>query len=50
MNLRIWRDLTPEEEKYFREWARNNYKRFEDINGTWHYIVQEECVKINKGE
>jgi hypothetical protein len=30
-----------------RQWARDNYKPLEPIEGTWHPIVQHECVKMN---
>ena len=45
-----WKSLTEEEEEVYRQWARDNYKPMEPINGVWHPVVQEECVHINKGE
>ena len=45
--MKLFRDLSEEEEAAFREWARQNYKPFTPINGTWHPAVQDECVKIN---
>jgi hypothetical protein len=44
----LFRDLAKEEEKEFRQWARENYRPYDDIKGIWHWAVQEECVKINK--
>jgi hypothetical protein len=44
----MFRELTPEEEVPFRQWARENYKPFDPIKGIWHPVVQEECTKINK--
>ena len=44
----MFRKLRAEEEKSFREWARSNYIPFSPIEGIWHPVVQEECVKINK--
>ena len=43
----IFRNLTPEEEKEFRQWARDNYRPLESIRGTWHPVIQAECVKMN---
>lgn len=46
--MRLFRDdLSDEEKETFRTWARNNYKVFSPINGVWHPITQEECVKMN---
>ena len=44
----LWKDLSDKEEAEFREWARKNYKPLSHIQGVWHWIIQEECVKINK--
>jgi len=41
-----FRDLSPAEDRQFREWARENYKPGEDINPCWHPAVQDECCKI----
>ena len=43
-----YRLLSPKEEKQFRQWARENYQPFTEINGSWHPVVQDECAKINK--
>ena len=43
----LWKKLTENEEKQFREWARKNYEPLTAIDGLWHPTVQEECVKIN---
>jgi hypothetical protein len=40
--------LTPAEEAKFRSWARENYKPGAEIKGTWHPVVQDECVQINR--
>jgi hypothetical protein len=42
-----WLKLTPEKETEYRQWARDNYKPGQPINGTWHPVKQDECVKIN---
>lgn len=46
--MRLFKDLTDEEQAQFRQWARDNYKPFTEIQGFWHPIVQEECVLINR--
>lgn len=40
--------LTIHEKLQMRQWARDNYKPFSPIDGTWHPIVQDECVQINR--
>jgi hypothetical protein len=45
--MKLFRELTAEEEAEFRKWARENYKPFSPINGVWHLVVQNECVKMN---
>lgn len=46
--MKLFRELDETEAEEFRQWARENYKPFDPINGVWHPIVQEECVEINK--
>lgn len=43
----MFRTLTTEEAQEFRAWARSNYEPLEEISGTWHPVVQAECVQIN---
>ena len=43
----LWDRLTPDEETELRKWARDNFKVGEDINGRWHPVIQDECVKMN---
>ena len=43
----MFRTLTTEEEQAFRAWARSNYEPLDEIRGTWHPVVQAECVQIN---
>lgn len=45
--MKLFRELTVEEELTFRQWARANYRVFSDICGVWHPVVQAECVKLN---
>jgi hypothetical protein len=44
----MFRELGPEEEEQFRQWARDNYCPFSEINGVWHPAVVDECAKINR--
>jgi hypothetical protein len=44
----IFRDLSKEEEKEFRNWARENYTPGEEIKRFWHPVVRDECIKINE--
>ncbi len=46
--MKLWRELSKQEELECRNWARKNYKPLEDIKGTWHPATQEECRKINE--
>lgn len=47
MKIKIFRDLGPEEEKEFREWARTNFNPDGDkINPVWHPVVVNECEKM----
>ena len=45
--MQLFRELSTDEEQSFRQWARDNYKPFTDINGVWHPVVQDECRIIN---
>ena len=45
--MRLHKDLNEKEAESFRRWARDNYKRLEPIDGTWHPVTQAECVKMN---
>jgi hypothetical protein len=46
--MALWNDLTVEEIMAYRRWAREYYVALQPINGTWHPVVQEECVQINR--
>jgi hypothetical protein len=45
--MNLFRNLSPEEEQSFRQWARDNYQPFEPIDGVWHPVIQDECARIN---
>jgi hypothetical protein len=44
----IFRDLTPEEETEFRQWARQNWKPGDAISELWHPVVIDEIGKIRQ--
>ena len=44
----LYQHLSPDREAEFRKWARENYKVFTKIDGVWHPVVQDECVKMNE--
>jgi len=48
-NPRGWhaKDLTKEEKWVYWHWVRDNYAKFDRINGDLHPYIQSECVKIN---
>jgi len=43
----LFRDLTDQEIKEFRQWARDNYAIGSAISDVWHPVVRDECHKIN---
>ncbi len=46
--MKLFKELDSEEEVAFKQWARENYKPFGDIKGSWHPAVVAECAKINQ--
>jgi hypothetical protein len=46
--MTLFRKLDESEEVSFRAWARENYEPFDKIDGTWHWVTQDECVKMNR--
>jgi hypothetical protein len=44
----LFKNLTPEEEGKFRKWARDNYQPREEVSPVWHWVVRDECDKINE--
>jgi hypothetical protein len=46
--MNLFKELSEQEQSEYRDWARRNYEPFSEINGTWHPVVQQECVKINQ--
>lgn len=43
----MFRVLNADEEKEFRQWARENYCPLDPILEVWHPVVRDECAKIN---
>lgn len=41
-------EATEDEEKDYRQWAREEYTPEQHINPTWHPVVVDECIKIIK--
>ena len=52
--MELFRLLTKEEKKEYKQWARDNYVPGSIVSSLWHPEVQDECIKINlekiKGE
>ena len=46
--MELFRTLSKEEEKEFRDYARKTYKAYDPIPGIWHPIIQAECTKMNE--
>jgi hypothetical protein len=44
----LFRKLEEHEESEYRKWARDYYIPFSPINGVWHPVTQDECVKMNR--
>ena len=49
LDREVWltKDLTKEEKWVYWHWVRDNYAKFDRINGDLHPYIQSECVKIN---
>ena len=43
----VFRYLSDQEELIFRDHARTKYVAFSPIEGIWHPVYQDECVRIN---
>lgn len=44
----FFRTLESDEESLFRQWARDNHKRGDEVSESWHPIVRDECAKIDQ--
>jgi len=47
MERMYFKKLNPTEEQEMKNWARKHYLPFDKIEGIWHPVCQQECVKIN---
>lgn len=45
--MKLFIDLSEEQEQDFRQWARENYTPLAPINSFWHPVIQDECQIIN---
>ena len=43
----MFRRLSPDEEKRFRQWAREFYKPGQPVNPVWHPVTRAECEQMN---
>ena len=44
----FFRQLNDTEIEEFRQWARDNHKAGDKIEGIWHPAVREECRRIDR--
>tara|TARA_R100000773_G_C4214916_1_gene113788 strand:+ start:672 stop:839 length:168 start_codon:yes stop_codon:yes gene_type:complete len=44
----LFKNLSKEEEKDFRQWAKDNYKPLDPIKRIWHPVIQDECKLMNE--
>jgi hypothetical protein len=45
--MKLFKTLSPAEEAEYRAAARAKYTPFDSINGVFHPVYQDECVKMN---
>ena len=43
----FFKTLDAEDEKDYRQWARDNYKVGDPVAVCWHPAVRDECAKMN---
>lgn len=48
MDDSFFKQLSPEEQEEYRNWAWDNYKLGSKINELWHPVVRAECEIINQ--
>lgn len=44
----LFKQLTADEARTYRQWARTHYKLLTPIPGIWHPVVQAECTRMNR--
>tara|TARA_R100000700_G_C3060845_1_gene75653 strand:+ start:171 stop:410 length:240 start_codon:yes stop_codon:yes gene_type:complete len=45
-DYKFFRNLTPEQEEEFRQWARSNYVIGDPIDSSWHPVTVDECMNM----
>lgn len=43
---KFYKTLNEEEEKEYRQWAKDNYSFGDSIESSWHPVVQDECMSM----
>ena len=46
MNTQLFRTLDAVEEQAFRQWARENFRRGDEVDPLWHPVVRDECFTM----
>lgn len=46
----FFRDLSPEEEVSFRQWARDNWTPGVEVSPLWHPVVRDEITLMQAGD
>ena len=44
----FFRSLDDQETEEFKQWARDNHKPGDIIQGIWHPVIRKECERIDK--
>lgn len=44
----FFRSLDDQEVNEFKQWARDNHKPGDTIQGIWHPVIREECQRIDQ--
>jgi hypothetical protein len=42
----IFRELSPEEEVKFRQWAQKNFDPERKVEEVWHPVIRDEWTKL----
>tara|TARA_R110000868_G_scaffold20267_3_gene86027 strand:+ start:258 stop:443 length:186 start_codon:yes stop_codon:yes gene_type:complete len=45
-DYKFFKTLNDEEEKEYRQWAKDNYIIGDSISSAWHPVVVDECMTI----
>ena len=44
----MFKELSEQERKDFKQWARDNYRPGGEINEVWHPVIQRECARMDR--